>query len=104
MIDLARAKLHCRVDGDEEDALIEGYIGAARIGVEKYLKRKLYDTPEALAAAEDPSGLVVDDAHEHAMLLLIGEWYAHRESSGPATGELPHAVTWLISSDRFYTV
>ncbi|WP_186145465.1 head-tail connector protein [Burkholderia gladioli] len=101
MIDLARAKLQCRVESDDEDALLQGYIASARIGLEGYLKRKLYETAAALEAAADGTGLVMTEAHDQAMLLLIGEWYANRE---PTAGALPAAVAWLVEGDRFYTV
>lgn len=35
-VDLADAKLHLRVDGIDEDMLIEGYISAARLSIEAY--------------------------------------------------------------------
>ncbi|PHP28003.1 head-tail connector protein [Limimaricola cinnabarinus] len=40
-IDLDLVKTHVRVDGAEEDALLQGYIAAARASVEAYTRRSL---------------------------------------------------------------
>ena len=40
-IDLAAAKLHLRVDGTDEDALITAWINAAYLGVESRIFRKV---------------------------------------------------------------
>lgn len=43
MIDLARVKLHLKVDGDEEDALITGYFAAAKSHVAMHCDRELVE-------------------------------------------------------------
>lgn len=57
LIDLATAKLHLRVDGTAEDALIPVYISAAELSAVAYLQRNVYaDAPalaDAVAAAPD---------------------------------------------------
>lgn len=39
---------------------------------------------------------------KHAMLLLIGHWYEHREAVGESMAELPMAVDALLSNYRTY--
>ena len=43
MLDMTTVKLHLRVDGDEEDALIGGYLEAAKAHVEQHCDRKLVE-------------------------------------------------------------
>lgn len=58
-IDLADAKLHLRVDGIDEDVLIEGYISAARLSIEAYAGLALLDQTWELVLDVWP-GPVVD--------------------------------------------
>ncbi len=58
-VDLADAKLHLRVDGIDEDVLIEGYISAARLSIEAYAGLALVDQTWDLALDSWP-GPVVD--------------------------------------------
>ncbi len=58
-VDLADAKLHLRVDGIDEDVLIEGYISAARLSIEAYAGLALLDQSWDLVLDSWP-GPVVD--------------------------------------------
>ncbi|MGF6392162.1 head-tail connector protein [Pseudomonas plecoglossicida] len=96
MLDLATVKMHLRVDGDEEDALIDGYVEAAKAHVEQHCDRKLVD---ADPVEPDEMGLTRDV--EQAILLLVGHWYANREavvvgSSGAGATAMPLAVDRLL--------
>ncbi|MFV3286886.1 head-tail connector protein [Pseudomonas sp. NY15356] len=93
MIDLANVKMHLRVDGDEEDALIEGYIEAAKAHVEQHCDRKLVETDPV---EPDEMGLTRDV--EQAVLLLVGHWYANREAVavGTIATAMPLAVERLL--------
>jgi len=65
ILTLAEAKLHCRVDGDDENAAIGAMIDAAERAILDYLNtEELPDAPPVHAAA----------------LLLVGTLYANRES------------------------
>lgn len=67
MLTLAEAKLHCRVDGNDEDSLIESLIDAATVSIADYLNTPTtaqFDSPAIKAAA----------------LLLVGDLYANREA------------------------
>ncbi|WP_342665601.1 head-tail connector protein [Xenophilus azovorans] len=65
IIDLEEAKLHLRVDQDEEDAAIQAMINAAEAAVLDYLN--LEELPEAAPV-------------HAAALMLVGSLYMNRES------------------------
>lgn len=93
MIDLARVKLHLRVDGDEENTVIAGYFEAAKSHVAMHCDRILV---EADPAGPDEMGLTPDV--EQAILLLVGHWYANREAVviGTISTAVPLAVDRLL--------
>lgn len=93
MIELATVKLHLRVDGDEEDALIGGYLEGAKAHVEQHCDRKLVETDPI---EPDEMGLTRDV--EQAILLLVGHWYANREAVavGTIATAMPLAVERLL--------
>ena len=93
MIDLARVKLHLRIDGDDEDAIIAGYFEAAKSHVAMHCDRVLVETeptgPEQMGFTPDV---------EQAVLLLVGHWYANREAvvTGTNSTAVPLAVDRLL--------
>lgn len=93
MIDLARVKLHLKLDGDEEDLLVAGYVEAAKSHVAMHCDRELVDTdptgPEQMGFTPDV---------EQAVLLLVGHWYANREAvvTGVTSMAVPLAVDRLL--------
>lgn len=93
MIDLANVKMHLRVDGDEEDALIGGYVEAAKAHVEQHCDRRLVET---VPVEPEEMGLTRDV--EQAILLLVGHWYANREAVavGTIATAMPLAVERLL--------
>lgn len=93
MIELSRVKLHLRVDHDEEDALIQGYLGAAQAHVEQHCDRTLVE-----ANPTGPEQMLLTKDVEHAILLLVGHWYANREAVvvGVAPSAVPLAVDRLL--------
>lgn len=93
MLDMTTVKMHLRVDGDEEDALIGGYLEAAKAHVEQHCDRKLV---EAAPVEPDEMGLTRDV--EQAILLLVGHWYSNREAVvvGGAPSAVPLAVERLL--------
>ena len=90
-----------RVDGSEEDTLIQLYLNAAEKAASNQLNRALY----AATVGEDADGLVMTDAIKAAVLLLVGHWYANREAVTAVQGtnirELPLAFSWLIDQERY---
>ena len=69
MIDLALVKTHLKVDGDEEDTLVQGYVDAAISAFELWTNRKLIAEGGQLP---DPVGnaLVITKAISQGALLL----------------------------------
>ena len=92
MIDLPLIKLHLRVDGDEEDGLIGSYLNAAVEYVQQHCDRRLVDVPEG------PEQMALTHDVKQAILLLVGNWYANRESVvvGTISAEVPMGVPALL--------
>lgn len=95
MLDLATVKMHLRVDGDEEDALIGGYIEAAKAHVEQHCDRKLVETDPV-----EPEEMGLTSDVEQAILLLVGHWYANREAV--AVGTIATAMPLAVESLLWY--
>lgn len=93
MLDLATVKMHLRVDGDEEDALIGGYVAAAKAHVEQHCDRKLVETDPV-----EPEEMGLTGDVQQAVLLLVGHWYANREAVavGTIATAMPLAVERLL--------
>lgn len=93
MIELSRVKLHLRVDHDDEDDLIQGYLAAASAYVEQHCDRTLVEANPA-----GPEQMLLTKDVEQAMLLLVGHWYANREAVviGTIATDVPLAVDSLL--------
>ena len=104
MIDLAKVKLHLRVDVADEDELLQDYIDAAISAFQTWCNRTLVAPGEALP---EPLGnaLVLSKSIAQGALLLIGHWYANRESSvlGVAA-ELPLSTQALWRPHRWMNI
>lgn len=81
MISIATAKQHLRVDGSDEDALIQLYVEAATHAACDYLGRKVYADQQSLDADLDAGeyAMVITPAIWAAVLLILGDLYANRE-------------------------
>ena len=105
MIDLALVKAHLRVDHDEEDELIQGYMDAALSAFETWTNRTLVDPEEELP---EPVGnaLRMTKSIKQGARLLIGHWYGARETVvvGTITSELPMATNALWKPHRWMNV
>ena len=75
IVTLAEAKLHLRVDGADEDTLLQTYLDAAEAAAAQYLNRALY----ASDVGTDTTGLVMTKDIKVAVLLQVGAFYADRE-------------------------
>lgn len=108
MLELDIIKKQCRIDEDDsdEDELLTGYSEAAAKHIEMYTRRTLYATTDASGYRDDPDALLLTDNVQQAMLLLIGHWYANRESVvvGFTTASLPLAFESLLQPYRIYGI
>ncbi|WP_261666895.1 head-tail connector protein [Erwinia mallotivora] len=97
---------HCRIDPDDttEDSILTIYTGAATRHIEKWTRRKLYETNADPGFAEDENSLLLDDDIRLVILLLVGHWYENREASvsGVTVSTLPLAVESLLQPYRIY--
>lgn len=96
MIELALVKQHLRVDHDDEDVLIQGFLDSALAHIEQHCDRLLVLTPPI-----EPEEMGLTKDVRQAALLLVGHWYANREgvvagSAGSGPAALPLAVERLL--------
>ncbi|EGT5209063.1 phage gp6-like head-tail connector protein [Cronobacter sakazakii] len=108
MLTREKVKHHCRIDAvsSAEDDWIETNIKAAARHVEKSTRRKLYDDNGDPLYLADPDALLYGEDIEMAMLMLIGHWYANREtvSVGSTTSTLDFSTEALLQPYRIYGV
>lgn len=89
MLTVDDLKKHLNIDHDEDDAYIEDLISVAEDAVETYVNRPLNDM-----IGKDGQ---LKPAIRHACRLLVGTWYANRESVVFSTpSELPDGVVALL--------
>lgn len=95
-ISLERAKQHLRVVTDDDDALIEALITAAREHAEHYQNR-VFVSDDAEIEVEVPGEL-----ERAAMLLLVGHLYENREAVniGNIVTEVPVGIKSLLYFNR----
>lgn len=88
-ITLTEAKLHCRVDGNEEDVLIQAYIDAALEVCQKHIGKRFDD------------GLTFTAAIKIGCLMYISLLYEYRTMiSDVEAKEIPLAISALWSVYR----
>jgi hypothetical protein len=92
IVTLAEAKAQLRVDGADEDTLIQSYLDAAESAAAQYLNRALYET----SAGTDTTGLVMTKDVKVAVLLQVGAFYADREDMS----EMPTGSRVLLNPYR----
>tara|TARA_Y100001951_G_scaffold103734_1_gene113270 strand:+ start:10703 stop:11017 length:315 start_codon:yes stop_codon:yes gene_type:complete len=101
MLDLQLVKQHLRVDHDDDDPLIEAYIAGAVSAFESWTNRTLY----AEGGLPDPVGnaIALKPGISQGMFLLVGHWYANRESvaTGTIATEVPLATASLWRPHRW---
>ncbi|HGJ5878498.1 MAG TPA: head-tail connector protein, partial [Arsenophonus nasoniae] len=68
--------LQCRIDTDEEDALLLMYLAAAKEKAENYLNRSLSDSEKQ---TQNATQLVITPLIKQALILAVGFWYDTRE-------------------------
>ncbi|WP_110685081.1 head-tail connector protein [Salinicola aestuarinus] len=106
MLELDIIKQHVRLEPDfeDDDTLLDTYSNAARRMVENQTGRSLFASQAEADKSGKDNALLLDDDITTAMLLIIGHWYANRESVavGVSVTEMPMAVASLIEPYRFF--
>lgn len=74
-INLTEAKLHLRVDHDDEDDAITAMIDAAELHAANYI-----NAPEGLLESLEDSQGDIPAPIRSAVLLMVGDLYLHREA------------------------
>ncbi|MGE2106738.1 head-tail connector protein [Citrobacter koseri] len=88
-IEIAEVKLHCRIDGDDEDALIRAYIDASLEVCQKHIGKRFDD------------GLTLTPAIKIGCLMYVSQLYEYRTMiSDVEAKEIPLAVSALWSVYR----
>ncbi len=105
MIDLAAVKLHLRVDADDEDSLIQDNLDAAISAFETFTNRTLV-APGAVLPEPLGNALVMSKSIRQGVLLLVGHWYANRETAviGVVAAELPMGTQALWRPHRWTNI
>jgi uncharacterized phage protein (predicted DNA packaging) len=93
---LDKLKLQARIDTDEEDELLKGYVEAALAHVEQHCDRTLVVPEPGVEPTPDQMALTPDVWQ--AVLLLVAHWYANREAVviGTITSALPLGFERLL--------
>ena len=98
MVTLEQVKHQCRIEHDDEDVLLAGYIAAARDHVQMHLDRTIY---ELAVPDDDPEGVIDNPSIDQATLLIVSHWYAHREAvSESSMTEMPLGAYHLLQPYR----
>ena len=95
-LELVKQQLRLEPDYPDEDALLAIYVKAALGMIEKHTRRKLTEVPDDNIDPE--ATLIFDGDIQLAALLIIGHWYANRESVvvGASGASLPLAFDALL--------
>lgn len=93
---MAELKQQLRIDGNEEDSLLQLYLDSALDLLEDNLNRSV-----VLLTAEDSSQVVYDNAMKVAHLQMAADQYKNRELTSDKTlSEIPTSVAKFIESRR----
>lgn len=108
MLTKDQVKHHCNIEPEftEDDNWIDLSIKAAARYVEKWTRRKLYNSADDPGYLADPDALLYGEDIEMAMLMLIAHWYANREtvSVGGTSSALDFSTEALLQPYRIYGV
>lgn len=107
IVALADLKEHCRVDGDDQDALIATYGRAAERVVSQHLDRPIY-APGLMPAESDPDyDRYQIEANEDivvAIMQIVSDMNERRGTSGGAdeAAVIPQSARWLLAPYRVF--
>lgn len=92
LITLAEAKMHCRIDDDYEDALIQAYIAAALEVCQQHIGKR-FDT--------EPPQIDFNPALKVGCMMYVSQLYEYRTTiSDIEAKEVPMAISALWSAYR----
>ncbi|MEG0997393.1 MAG: head-tail connector protein [Clostridia bacterium] len=101
-ITLQQAKMHLRIDHDDEDDLVKTLIDAVFDAFETSTNRKLYAENETIPD-DVPNGIHLSKSITQGAFLLLGHWYANRESVvAGSVVEMPMGTKWLWSRHKWW--
>lgn len=89
-VTLAEAKAHLRVDHDDENDLIGTYIAAATQSAADFIHRPIPWTDGEGAPVEVPAPV------KAAILLILGDLYAHREGRFVGTTQTDNPAVQML--------
>lgn len=96
MVSLDIAKMHARIDGDDEDPLLLILLQGAIEHCREYLNRPLFASEQE--KGDDVDGIVMNADIQTAILLVFSWRYAHRENQDT----VPIAAHRLLNPYRKY--
>lgn len=100
-INLSEVKGYLRIDGFEEDALIQQLIDGAISFLETKLNRPILDVNMTVDNTWE-----VPESIRIAVLMLVSHWYENRipVNAGHITSELEFAISAIVGPHRFRNV
>ena len=107
IVSLSDLKEHCRVDGDDQDALIATYGRAAERAVSQHLDRPIY-APGLMPAQSDPGydryQIEANEDIAVAIMQIVADMNDRRGTSGGAdeTAVIPQSARWLLAPYRVF--
>ena len=105
-VSLSQAMAHCRAESEDSE-MMSLYLSAAKQTAVDYMNRSVYDDQAAMEmavtegiAGENP--MIVNDAINAAILLIVGHLYANREDVivGVAAYQLPGGAKSILNPYR----
>lgn len=91
-------KQHLRIDGDDEDELLEEYLETAQDDAETYMRRPIYSAnPDDNPVTDDPDK--IPPQIKQFLRVTVGDYYRNRENQQDKTYTTyyPHLLDRFIS-------
>lgn len=102
LIELADLKLHLRVDSDDEDTAIQGYLTAAEAAAANRIQRNIIAADQTPVEGTDAIAMAGDI--RAAILLLAGHLYENRIAvMEKQTYAVPMSVDYLLAPYRLWS-
>lgn len=98
-INLSEVKGYLRIDGSEEDALIQQLLDGAVSFLETKLNRPILD-----AKMSEDNTWEVPESIRVSVFMLVSHWYENRIPVGQKTKEMDFTINAIISPHRFRNV